>query len=512
MCFVKKVCFGLHHRQVRYFINTVMLTRRAEQELVDSLVEIEAVPPELRGGLVEHLRHCPPDVKLQKTSVIKFAASYSEGQQLMSLSNARLAQVFRCSATIVSRVKTALAEPPEAPGKTGRPSLLSPDEEAQLCQWVRERSAGHHWVTVQELKRHVLQILESKNVENFPSRAYFSQLTSRLLSAEYDRRSAEVLESARTEVSQQDVNQYFTILAENNVMETPPDLLINIDETGFGASKSGRVKSAKVFVPKGFAGRLYVPCEAEKHYVSAICAITAGGSCLPPGLIIKRKPSPCDLDTLAIGAKIPIYTAEKAFVTRKIFQDYLADVVVPYICEVRERLGKPDAKACIIWDGHSSHYDELTGAFAAIHGISLISIPPHSSHLLQPLDRQFFRRVKQFYSLYGPRPGLVKVTATILRAVQSIESAAVASTIVKSWEMTGVCPVVEDREVVKICIDPQRIVVDKGQQRDTPAGAQGRGRKTKDYAFGLLNGDQHDFLEAGQCPYCMAPLDETCEF
>ena len=509
MCFVKKVCVGLRWITSTLIRDANMLTRQAQRDIVQSLVEIEAVPVELRPSLADHLATWPPDAPKQYMSIIKFAANYCEGDKLLALSNSQLAQIFRCCPTIVSRAKAALAEPKEAPVKMGRPSFLTPDEEAQLRDWIRERCARRRWVSVPELKHRVLQVLEDKNVNTFPSRAYFSQLTARLISQEFDRRAAEVLDSARMEVCQADIERYFNILAESEVPATTPELLINIDETGFGASKSGRVKSTRVFVPKGYDGRVYVASEAEKHYVSAICSITASGSMLPPGLVIKRKTLPSDLETLPIGSKTPIYTAEKAFVTRKIFQAYLADVVVPYIEETRKRLGDENARAVIIWDGHSSHFDELTGAFAAIHGISLISIPPHSSHLLQPLDRQYFRRVKQLYAIYGPRPGLLKVMATILRVVQSIVSAAVMSTIVKSWEMTGICPVVENREVVGIALDPTRITVDGGEGEVTPGAVQVRGRKTNGHEFGLLNEDQQDFLEAGQCPYCMAPLDAT---
>ena len=176
-----------------------MLTRQAQRDIVQSLVEIEAVPVELRPSLADHLATWPPDAPKQYMSIIKFAANYCEGDKLLALSNSQLAQIFRCCPTIVSRAKAALAEPKEAPAKMGRPSFLTPDEEAQLRDWICERCARRRWVSVPELKHQVLQVLEDKNVDTFPSRAYFSQLTTRLISQEFDRRAAEVLDSARME-------------------------------------------------------------------------------------------------------------------------------------------------------------------------------------------------------------------------------------------------------------------------------------------------------------------------
>ena len=70
MRLVKTVWIGFNRDKVRYLINTVMLARRAEHELVDSLMEIEAVPPQVRNGFGHHLRNCHPDAKRQTAAVI----------------------------------------------------------------------------------------------------------------------------------------------------------------------------------------------------------------------------------------------------------------------------------------------------------------------------------------------------------------------------------------------------------------------------------------------------------
>ena len=186
---------------------------------------------------------------------------------------------------------------------------------------------------------------------------------------------------------------------------------------------------------------------------------------------------------------------------------YLSETVVPYVNSLRQELQNLDLPAVIIWDCHASHFDPLTAAFAAQNGITLLAIPPHSSHLVQPIDRQFFKKVKQFYSFYTPRPDLDKIAATILRVVQSIESAAVMSVIVKSWEMAGIRAIVENREVVRVVVDPSKVVDDEPEVEEMPAHQGARTTRPTDAChFGVLNEDEQMFLEAGLCPFCQTPL------
>lgn len=123
-------------------------------------------------------------------------------------------------------------------------------------------------------------------------------------------------------------------------MDVQPDLVINVDETGFGASRSGRLKSTKVIVPCSVEGRIYVGKENEPHYISAICGITPSGRSMPPALVTKRKTIPLDVNNLPIGIETKIYHSEREFVTRRIFQAYLRDVVFQYIEHIRAMIGE----------------------------------------------------------------------------------------------------------------------------------------------------------------------------
>ena len=488
-----------------------MLSRHRSNERVNSLVNLEACPQALRNSLESWILSLPIDESPGPTDLMRKLYAHEKLAELMTLTNVELAGIFMCSPTIPQRVKNAGAEGVHAALQPGRPKILTDEEEAQISAWIRERSSRRQWVTLSELKRHVVQLLEDRNVGEYPSRSFYGDLIKRLFSGEYEKRVAETVEQARSEVTQTDIEEYFAVLQRCGLTGVKPDLIINVDETGFGASRSGRLKSTKVIVPCSVEGRIYVGKENEPHYISAICGITASGRNLPPALITKRKTLPVEVNSLPIGADTRIYHSERAFVTRRIFQAYLQDVVFQYIEHVREAIGDRDARAVIIWDGHTSHYDALTGSSAAFHNVDLISIPPHSSHLLQALDRQYFKKVKQFYAFYSLSRDMPKICASILRVYESISSAGIMPVIIQSWRMTGIIPVVERGSVVGITLEPRALgVVD--DEPTIAAQRQQRATRRVDHApYGLLNETEIEFLEAHVCPFCMAPLPPATE-
>ena len=51
----------------------------------------------------------------------------------------------------------------------------------------------------------------------------------------------------------------------------------------------------------------------------------------------------------------------------------------------------------LVLDGHESHRSAEFEAYCRAHNIITISLPPHSSHLTQPLDVGCFSDLKRFY-------------------------------------------------------------------------------------------------------------------
>ena len=62
------------------------------------------------------------------------------------------------------------------------------------------------------------------------------------------------------------------------------------------------------------------------------------------------------------------------------------------------RENAPEAPCVLIFDGHRSHTTTAFITYVMRNNIILLRLPPHPSHLLQPLDVRLFGPVKMFLS------------------------------------------------------------------------------------------------------------------
>ena len=72
--------------------------------------------------------------------------------------------------------------------------------------------------------------------------------------------------------------------------------------------------------------------------------------------------------------------------------DYLIEVVIRYLKSRKDQLGW-EHHAFIILDNCSCHTSQKVADECENQNIILIFIPPHSSHLLQPLDIDFLESI-----------------------------------------------------------------------------------------------------------------------
>jgi hypothetical protein len=171
-------------------------------------------------------------------------------------------------------------------------------------------------------------------------------------------RRAQPLEEDRFEVREEDIHEHFRNLNELGISITSPHLILNLDETGFESSKSGRMKSRQVIVPFTFHGTPVSKKTTDSHFVTALCVIALAGDVLAPGLIAKRGTDHPDGTECSYFAEARRHTSPKAFVTRAIFGADLRDVILSYIVSWREKLGA-EAPAILLFDGHKTHLHEL---------------------------------------------------------------------------------------------------------------------------------------------------------
>ena len=235
-----------------------------------------------------------------------------------------------------------------------------------------------------------------------PSREYYSGLFDRISAGRFEVKLATPLEEERFAVTQEIIAEHFNRLSQLQIERIRPEMIINLDETGVGQSKSGRTQSVKVIVPAGMAENPTCLEKKISHYVTSLSAVTAGGKLLRPAFITKRHTDHPDGASLSFSnpEEGPLrYSTPKAFISRDVFTDYLRQIVIPYIQQMREQSGNREEPDLIIFDGHKSHLTPILHAACADCNTILYCLPPHSSHLLQALDKGVFRRFKSQFAL-----------------------------------------------------------------------------------------------------------------
>ena len=130
---------------------------------------------------------------------------------------------------------------------------------------------------------------------------------------------------------------------------------------------------------------------STKAQVTALICIGADGTALPPYILFlgKSVKSSYALD-LPEGSRI--YATDLGWMTQEASYFWISTVFIPSLPPKDER-----QFIMLLVDGHSSHKEFRTSKFCRQENIILFSLPPHTSHVLQPLDRGFFGPFKSYF-------------------------------------------------------------------------------------------------------------------
>jgi len=184
------------------------------------------------------------------------------------------------------------------------------------------------------------------------------------------------------------IQNWFTLVQNMiNFHSITPYDIYNFDETGFRMGQSGQsivvTSSERKQRPKTLGSD-------TTEWVTVTQGVNAQGWSLPPYLIFKAK----DFNTswfqdLPSGWKIGVspngWTSnEHGLEWIKHFHQHT----------IQKTIG---VKRLLVLDGHDSHLTSEFQEFCSQHNIITLCMPPHSSHLLQPLDVGCFGPLKKAY-------------------------------------------------------------------------------------------------------------------
>lgn len=253
--------------------------------------------------------------------------------------------------------------------------------------------------------------------------------------------------------NRQDVNLFYDNLEE--VVEKykfEPHRIFNVDETGI----SGVHKPSRILAQKGRKQVGAITSGERGQNTTIVCCISASGLYVPPMFIFKRERMKEGLDRNGpVGA---IYRCSKSgWITEDLFLEWLNH----FAQFVKASVADP---VLVVLDNHVTHSTLKSYNFCRENGIVAVSLPPHTSLKLQPLDVTFFSSLKTAYNnecdLYMKSHHYDKIAVTNIaelfakayNRVTTIEKG------IKGFSVTGIYPlnrnIFDDEDFTQVPAEP----------------------------------------------------------
>lgn len=161
-----------------------------------------------------------------------------------------------------------------------------------------------------------------------------------------------------------------------NERQYSPYLIFNFDETML---QPGTPKVKALIRSSGKTPPLEV-LEKQEHITLGVC-VSAAGAALPVLVILPLKTLPNMPERLL---KLYLFTGQQTgWMTKEIWKEYIKNVFIPYLQEVRSTYQLNTARGLLIVDSHSSHEEEEAIELLHQNNIDVVVIPAHSSSILR---------------------------------------------------------------------------------------------------------------------------------
>lgn len=279
-----------------------------------------------------------------------------------------------------------------------RDDMITPAHESQmrltmiqedwLCDWIIEEDTRGWPPSIQRVRDMATAILRAQGDETPLGKNWqdgFKKRNQRVKTMIGRRIEANRFNCATPEALNKFYDELEAVKSEFRVTD---ENTWNFDETGtgLGACTNGRVMAS--------SSKKRTRCKKsiEREWVTSIECASATGTIILPLIIFK-------------GASVQaqwfphdhlpewFYThSQNGWTSNSHGLNWLKRIFIPQTTP-----SDPDAHRILICDGHGSHAQVDFMYEAYLHKIHLIFLPPHTSHILQPLDLTVFSILKQHY-------------------------------------------------------------------------------------------------------------------
>ena len=326
----------------------------------------------------------------------------------------------------------------EIGSKRGPDTILTAAEEQMLVNYVIHMAEIGYGRTREHLCNTVKEILEKDGrpnpfKNNRPGRKWWSLFMKRHPIALH---SPEHLQLCRVRCcTPEALDEWYTgfdQFLQTYELKDQPNHIWNADESGFPLCP----KTGKVIAIRN-ARSVYGITSDTKEQVTTLCAANAAGDTVPPMHIFsgeRFKSNPMEdrcVDKAYFGR------SPKGWISTELFYGWLANHFAKRVTE------RPNV---LLVDGHSSHIDVEVSKFCKDQQIHLYCLPPHTSHVTQPLDVGFYGALKtswgkacEKYKLANPGIPLTKYTFARVFKDAWVDCVKM-STFVNAFRQSGICP------------------------------------------------------------------------
>jgi hypothetical protein len=167
--------------------------------------------------------------------------------------------------------------------------------------------------------------------------------------------------------------------------------------------------------------------------------IAASRDVLPPLIVA---PDADDAKIYDLGWRpnedVVIRHAVKCYVTKEILFDCKTSLLIPYIDNLRGSTLYQNEIAVLLMDNASVHYDEELNALCGAHKILILTFPPHTSQIFQPLDLCLFSAFKAEKGLLKPELPRNSREGQIVLLIEAWEKSSVSRNVRKSFHCAGI--------------------------------------------------------------------------
>lgn len=320
--------------------------------------------------------------------------------------------------------------------------LFSDDEESKLAKYLLDAARMNYGLTTTETRKFAYlyavengkKITENWKIHKAASRDWLRGFMSR--NKNLSLRTPEPTSLSRaTAFNKHTVAEFYELLREVLQREEfTPNSIYNYDETGVQTVH----KPSKIISQKGQKQVSKATSGERGQTVTVCCAVNAAGNSIPP-LFVYPRVREQDYMTKGAPPGSKAVTHPSGWMTSENFERYLLHFIKFVKCNKED-------KVLLILDNHVSHIAPGVLKICRDNGIVMLTIPPHTSHRLQPLDVSIYGPFKTYFNqacddFMVNHPGQTITLKDIAELVgNAYKRSFTPSNIMNGFLKTGICP------------------------------------------------------------------------